>query len=103
MNTIRVVFQYARLTGHTDTPPAISNSRGAVHERAAKKAHGDMAGLGAPRPSTANRWCYAQVLPELGKFEFVFHYAPSGEFDSARSRIALTKSRRRLFSMAKGA
>ncbi|KAF8604574.1 hypothetical protein BDV93DRAFT_522282 [Ceratobasidium sp. AG-I] len=78
LSTIRVTIRYSTLLGYTSTPPLPPNLRGAVHEQAAKKAHGDMAGLGAPKASRAiNQWCRTKVLPELGTAEFVFHYAPS--------------------------
>lgn len=78
MNTIRVVVKYCELIGLAAPPPAIPNPRGAVHERAAKKAHGDMAGLGALKPSGVGSWCQTRILPELGESELVFHYAPLG-------------------------
>lgn len=65
--------------------------RGVVHEKAAKKAHGDAVGFGKPTTSPLQRWCQTEKLTHLGKFEFVFHYAPYGEcVRLVRTRVRLT-------------
>ncbi|KAB5592001.1 hypothetical protein CTheo_4525 [Ceratobasidium theobromae] len=76
LSTIRIIFQYAKLIGYHENPPETPKMRGVVHEKAAKKAHGDAVGFGKPTTSPLQRWCQTEKLTHLGKFEFVFHYAP---------------------------
>ncbi|KAG8762835.1 hypothetical protein FRC11_007552 [Ceratobasidium sp. 423] len=77
LNTIRLVLDWVYVTeeriGHT--PTATPTNLGPIHEKAAKKAHGDAAGLGAVRPSAARQWYSTQSIG-MKKTVLVFHYAP---------------------------
>ncbi|CAE6443496.1 unnamed protein product [Rhizoctonia solani] len=77
LNTIRLVLDWVYVTeeriGHT--PVAPPTNLGPIHEKAAKKAHGDAAGLGAVRPSVARQWYTTQSIG-MKKTVLVFHYAP---------------------------
>lgn len=79
LNTIRLVLDWVQVTEerhfyHTNAPPQL----GPIHEMAAKKAHGDSAGLGELRPSTARQWYNTRSIG-MKKTVLVFHYAPQGK------------------------
>ena len=79
LNTIRLVLDWVQVTEErqyyqTNAPPQL----GPIHEMAAKKAHGDSAGLGALRPSTARQWYNTRSIG-MKKTVLVFHYAPQGK------------------------
>ncbi|KAF8754093.1 hypothetical protein RHS01_06452 [Rhizoctonia solani] len=77
LNTIRILLDWVYVTEEraqhqpTGPPPNL----GPIHEKAAKKAHGDSAGLGAVRPSAARQWYTTQSIG-MKKTMLVFHYAP---------------------------
>ncbi|CUA67260.1 hypothetical protein RSOLAG22IIIB_07307 [Rhizoctonia solani] len=77
LNTIRLVLDWVYVTEErvhhqpTDPPPNL----GPIHEKAAKKANGDSAGLGTVRPSAARQWYSTQSIG-MKKTMLVFHYAP---------------------------
>ncbi|KAJ1307201.1 hypothetical protein OPQ81_001316 [Rhizoctonia solani] len=77
LNTIRLVLDWVYVTeervNHQPTAPL--PSLGPIHEKAAKKAHGDSAGLGAVRPSASRQWYTTQSIG-MKKTVLVFHYAP---------------------------
>ncbi|CAE6393975.1 unnamed protein product [Rhizoctonia solani] len=77
LNTIRIVLDWVYVTEEREQhqPSAPPPGLGPIHEKAAKKAHGDSAGLGAVRPSTARQWYTTQSIG-MKKTVLVFHYAP---------------------------
>ncbi|CAE7051396.1 unnamed protein product [Rhizoctonia solani] len=83
LNTIRVVLDWVYVTEervHHQPPPPAPNL-GPIHEKAAKKAHGDSAGLGTVRPSATRQWYSTQSIG-MKKTVLVFHYAPEGKLSS---------------------
>ncbi|KAH7342094.1 hypothetical protein B0J17DRAFT_766058 [Rhizoctonia solani] len=77
LNTIRLVLDWVYVTEERahHQPTAPLPSLGPIHEKAAKKAHGDSAGLGAVRPSATRQWYTTQSIG-MKKTVLVFHYAP---------------------------
>ncbi|KAG9122602.1 hypothetical protein FRC07_000949 [Ceratobasidium sp. 392] len=76
LNTIRLVLDWVYVTEERQyTQPAALPKLGPIHERAAKKAHGDSAGLGESRPAPPRQWYNTQSIG-MKKTVLVFHYAP---------------------------
>ncbi|CAE6427872.1 unnamed protein product [Rhizoctonia solani] len=77
LNTIRILLDWVYVTEERakHQPSAAPPGLGPIHEKAAKKAHGDSAGLGAVRPSAARQWYTTQSIG-MKKTMLVFHYAP---------------------------
>ncbi|QRV74977.1 hypothetical protein RhiJN_02992 [Ceratobasidium sp. AG-Ba] len=76
LNTIRLVLDWVYVTEERQyTQPTAPPKLGPVHERAAKKAHGDSAGLGNARPVPPRQWYNTQSIG-MKKTVLVFHYAP---------------------------
>ncbi|KAB5592003.1 hypothetical protein CTheo_4527 [Ceratobasidium theobromae] len=76
LNTIRLVLDWVYVVGEREFRQSNApSSLGPIHEKAAKKAHGDSAGLGDLRSSTARQWYSTQSIG-MKKTVLVFHYAP---------------------------
>ncbi|KAG8690668.1 hypothetical protein FRC09_011896 [Ceratobasidium sp. 395] len=76
LNTIRLVLDWVYVTEERHySQPAAPPKLGPIHERAAKKAHGDAAGLGESRPAPPRQWYNTQSIG-MKKTVLVFHYAP---------------------------
>lgn len=80
LNTIRLVLDWVYVTEERvhHQPSAPPPNLGPIHEKAAKKAHGDSVGLGTVRPSASRQWYSTQSIG-MKKTVLVFHYAPEGK------------------------
>ncbi|KAG8744148.1 hypothetical protein FRC10_010717 [Ceratobasidium sp. 414] len=76
LNTIRLVLDWVYVTEERQySQPTALPKLGPIHERAAKKAHGDAASLGDSRPAPPRQWYNTQSIG-MKKTVLVFHYAP---------------------------